>query len=159
MHPVRVLLDLVPELLVEPRQVRGAGGAAAGLPLHRRQPRPGDQRAPRRPRGSVPPLPLPHDHELRGRLPEGPESDAGHRKDQGVAGQARCLMDREIERLKWRSRRGLLELDLVFERFWAREPNLAPGVAKALERVLAMADNDLLDLVMGRAETKDPALR
>ena len=68
-------------------------------------------------------------------------------------------MDREIERLKWRSRRGLLELDLVFERFWAREPALAPGEAKALERLLAMADNDLLDLVMGRAETKDPGVR
>ena len=25
-----------------------------------------------------------------------------------------------LERLKWRSRRGLLELDIVFERFWAR---------------------------------------
>ena len=29
-------------------------------------------------------------------------------------------MDRAaVERLKWRSRRGLLELDLVFEKFWA----------------------------------------
>jgi succinate dehydrogenase/fumarate reductase-like Fe-S protein len=26
MHPVRVLLDRVPVILVEPRQVRGAGG-------------------------------------------------------------------------------------------------------------------------------------
>ena len=32
---------VVPELLVEPRQVRRPGRAAAGLPLHRRQPRPG----------------------------------------------------------------------------------------------------------------------
>ena len=63
---------------------------------------------------------------------------------------------RNLERLKWRSRRGLLELDLVFERFWGREPRLAAEDARALERLLAMADNDLLDLVMGRAETKDP---
>ena len=63
---------------------------------------------------------------------------------------------RNLERLKWRSRRGLLELDLVFERFWARKGELAPEEARALERLLAMADNDLLDLVMGRAETKDP---
>jgi len=69
------------------------------------------------------------------------------------------LEARERERLKWRSRRGLLELDLVFERFWAREPGLDPEEARALERVLAMADNDLLDLVMGRAETKDPGIR
>ena len=66
---------------------------------------------------------------------------------------------RETERLKWRSRRGLLELDLVFERFWAREPALLPGEVKALESLLAMADNDLLDLVMGRAESKDPGIR
>ena len=70
-HPVRELLDLLPELLVEPGQVRRPGRPAAGLPLHRRQPRPGDRRAARQPRGSVPPVPLPHDHELRRRLPEG----------------------------------------------------------------------------------------
>ncbi len=68
-------------------------------------------------------------------------------------------MSRQIERLKWRSRRGLLELDLVFERFWARGAELAPGEALALERLLAMPDNDLLDLVMGRTETGDPATR
>ena len=66
---------------------------------------------------------------------------------------------RDIERLKWRSRRGLLELDLVFERFWARGEVLDPGEMRALERLLAMADNDLLDLVMGRAGTKDPEIR
>ena len=66
---------------------------------------------------------------------------------------------RSLERLKWRSRRGLLELDLVFERFWARDPGLAPEEMETLERVLAMADNDLLDLVMGRAGTKDPEIR
>ena len=75
-HPVRVLLDLVPVVLVEPGQVRRPGGPAAGLPLHRRHARPGDRRAPRQPRGPVPPVPLPHDHELRRRLPEGPQPDA-----------------------------------------------------------------------------------
>jgi succinate dehydrogenase flavin-adding protein (antitoxin of CptAB toxin-antitoxin module) len=54
---------------------------------------------------------------------------------------------------------GLLELDLVFERFWAREPALAPGRRRRSKALLAMADNDLLDLVMGRAETKDPEIR
>ena len=34
----------LPELLVEPGQVRRPGRAAAGLPLHRRQPRPGHRR-------------------------------------------------------------------------------------------------------------------
>jgi antitoxin CptB len=57
-----------------------------------------------------------------------------------------------LERLKWRSRRGLLELDIVFERFWAREgARLTEQDARALEELLHLPDNDLLDLVMGRA--------
>jgi succinate dehydrogenase flavin-adding protein (antitoxin of CptAB toxin-antitoxin module) len=68
--------------------------------------------------------------------------------------------ERELERLKWRSRRGLLELDLVFERFWAGAGNaMTEGEAAALERLLAMPDNDLLDLVMGRAEAPEADLR
>ena len=58
-----------------------------------------------------------------------------------------------LERLKWRSRRGLLELDIVFERFWSATPELDESEARALEALLALPDNDLLDLVMGRAET------
>jgi succinate dehydrogenase flavin-adding protein (antitoxin of CptAB toxin-antitoxin module) len=65
-----------------------------------------------------------------------------------------------IERLKWRSRRGLLELDLVFERFWKRMGNkLDDADAAALERLLQLPDNDLLDLVMGRAQAPDGQLR
>ena len=68
--------------------------------------------------------------------------------------------ERSIERLKWRSRRGLLELDLVFERYWERVGSeMAKEEAAALERLLALPDNDLLDLVMGRAETPDASLR
>jgi len=69
-------------------------------------------------------------------------------------------VDREtLERLKWRSRRGLLELDLVFERFWKGEgARLTQAEAAALERLLAMPDNDLLDLVMGRTHAPDAAL-
>ena len=64
------------------------------------------------------------------------------------------------ERLKWRSRRGLLELDLVFERFWAGPgKDLEEGEVKALEKLLALPDNDLLDLVMRRAESPDAHLR
>jgi succinate dehydrogenase flavin-adding protein (antitoxin of CptAB toxin-antitoxin module) len=70
------------------------------------------------------------------------------------------LDERSIERLKWRSRRGLLELDLVFERYWKRVGGeMAKEEAAALERLLALPDNDLLDLVMGRAETPDASLR
>jgi antitoxin CptB len=68
--------------------------------------------------------------------------------------------DRSLERLKWKSRRGLLELDLVFQRFWADEgPRLDEGEAVALARLLTMPDNDLLDLVMGRAQCPEAHLR
>ena len=67
--------------------------------------------------------------------------------------------ERALERLKWRSRRGLLELDLVLERFWKRDGGrLSEEDAAALERLLALPDNDLLDLVMGRADTTESHL-
>jgi antitoxin CptB len=68
--------------------------------------------------------------------------------------------DRNIERLKWKSRRGLLELDIVFDRFWkGAGTTMDAGQIAALERLLLLPDNDLLDLVMGRAETPDAVLR
>ena len=68
--------------------------------------------------------------------------------------------DRGLERLKWRSRRGLLELDLVFDRFWKDSgATLAYTDQQAMERLLELPDNDLLDLVMGRAEIADEQLR
>ena len=64
------------------------------------------------------------------------------------------------ERLRWRSRRGLLELDIVLERFWKNTGDaLQEADAQALERLLQLPDNDLLDLVMGRAEAPDEQLR
>jgi antitoxin CptB len=66
----------------------------------------------------------------------------------------------DIERLKWRSRRGLLELDIVFERFWkGAADDMTQAEAAALERLLRLPDNDLLDLVMGRAQAPDAQLR
>ncbi len=63
------------------------------------------------------------------------------------------------ERLRWHCRRALLELDLIFQRFWAR---VGDGIGEqdeaALERLLAMEDHDLWYLVSGRTETGDPRL-
>ncbi len=65
----------------------------------------------------------------------------------------------KIERLKWRSRRGLLELDLVFERFWSGAgARLDDRQAQVLARLLELPDNDLLDMVMGRTHAPDAAL-
>jgi succinate dehydrogenase flavin-adding protein (antitoxin of CptAB toxin-antitoxin module) len=67
---------------------------------------------------------------------------------------------RALERLRWRSRRGLLELDLVLDRFWAGAgTRMDEEEAAALEDLLRLPDNDLLDLVMGRAEAPDARLR
>ena len=58
-----------------------------------------------------------------------------------------------VERLKWRSRRGLLELDLVFTRFWANlGAELTDAEGRALEGLLRLPDNDLLDMVMGKTQ-------
>ena len=67
---------------------------------------------------------------------------------------------RALERLKWKSRRGLLELDIVFDRFWkGAGSTMNEGQVAALERLLLLPDNDLLDLVMRRTETTDAAIR
>ena len=48
----------------------------------------------------------------------------------------------------------------MFERFWKEADSpLEPGQAQVLERLLALPDNDLLDLVMGRTESPDREFR
>ncbi len=69
------------------RPLSRPGRAAAGLSLDRRQPRRGDRRAARRSRGPVPALSLPHHHELRQGLPEGPQPGQGDRRDQEADGR------------------------------------------------------------------------
>ena len=63
--------------------------------------------AARQPGRSVPVVPLPHHHELRRCLPEGLESDAGHRQDQGNDGAAHNLSASSSEPSK--ARRGHLD--------------------------------------------------
>ena len=59
----------------------------------------------------------------------------------------------DLNRLKWRSRRGLLENDLFIERFFHRhEATLTPSQAAGLQSLLDLADNDLLDLLLARCE-------
>ena len=50
----------------------------------------------------------------------------------------------------------MLELDIVLERFWKNAgDDLSEQDAAALEKLLRLPDNDLLDLVMGRAQAPD----
>jgi antitoxin CptB len=61
------------------------------------------------------------------------------------------LDERSLSKLKWRCRRGLLENDLLIERFFARhETGLTVRQARGLSLLMDLADNDLLDLLLGR---------
>jgi antitoxin CptB len=54
-------------------------------------------------------------------------------------------------RLRWRSRRGLLENDLVLGRFFDQyESGLTNADITGLDRLLDLPDNDLLDLIFER---------
>jgi antitoxin CptB len=53
-------------------------------------------------------------------------------------------------RLKWKCRRGLLELDLVLEKYLEKHPYDAE-----LVEFLELQDNDLWDIVSGRSDRYD----
>ena len=64
--------------------------------------------------------------------------------------------ERALSKLRWRCRRGMLENDLFLERFFQRhEHRLTARHADALARLMDLADNDLLDLLLGRKEPED----
>jgi succinate dehydrogenase flavin-adding protein (antitoxin of CptAB toxin-antitoxin module) len=62
----------------------------------------------------------------------------------------------ERHRLKWKCRRGRLELDLVLEKFLE---TVADRDVPALAELLDLPDNDLWDIVCGRSEQYDFHLR
>jgi len=53
-------------------------------------------------------------------------------------------------RLKWKCRRGLLELDLVLERYLRQVP-----YDEELSGLLDLTDNELWDIVSGRSDRYD----
>ena len=64
-----------------------------------------------------------------------------------------------VARLRWRCRRGMLENDLVLERFLeARGAALTEDEVAMLDRLLDLTDNDLWDLIAGRSEPGDATL-
>ena len=63
------------------------------------------------------------------------------------------LGERELSKLRWRCRRGLLENDLFIERFFRQhEKTLTTRQAAGLTALMDLADNDLLDLLLARSE-------
>ncbi|PAT43047.1 succinate dehydrogenase assembly factor 2 [Vandammella animalimorsus] len=76
----------------------------------------------------------------------------------------RLLNELELRQLHWRSRRGLLENDLLIERFFkAHGSALTVEQGMAVTALMNLADNDLLDLLLRRkepeGETDTPAIR
>ena len=68
--------------------------------------------------------------------------------------------ERALSKLRWRCRRGLLENDLFIERFFERHAaTLTRGQAQGLEALMALADNDLLDLLLARTQPEGELLR
>ncbi|RZI40554.1 succinate dehydrogenase assembly factor 2 [Herbaspirillum sp. HC18] len=56
-------------------------------------------------------------------------------------------------RLRWRARRGLLENDLIITRFLdAHETTLTDEEVDAFSRLMELADNELMDLLLARKE-------
>jgi len=63
-------------------------------------------------------------------------------------------MDRvSRDRLYWKCRRGLLELDIVLTRYLHQHPD-----DQSLVPLLDLPDNDLWDIIAGRSEHYDPRL-
>ena len=70
---------------------------------------------------------------------------------QGAPGD--LLDERDLSKLRWRCRRGLLENDLLIETFFERYAgSLTVGQARGLHALMELADNDLLDLLLWRKE-------
>ena len=68
------------------------------------------------------------------------------------------LGERALSKLKWRCRRGLLENDLLIEKFFLRhEATLTVSQAEGLNDLMDLSDNDLLDLLLKRREPDDLA--
>jgi antitoxin CptB len=71
-----------------------------------------------------------------------------------------ALGERALSKLRWRSRRGLLENDLFIQKFFERhESRLTVGHARGMYALMDLSDNDLLDLLLRRKEQPDTPLQ
>ncbi len=67
---------------------------------------------------------------------------------------------RELERARWRCRRGLLELDIVLQRFMDEHyARLSETELRQFEMLLDLSDNDLWEMIALRKETENRNLQ
>ena len=62
------------------------------------------------------------------------------------------------DRLQWKCRRGLLELDLVLSRFLEQVAAMSAAELAAFDELLDYPDTELWDVVSGRSDRFDPRL-
>ncbi|MCH9638333.1 MAG: succinate dehydrogenase assembly factor 2 [Betaproteobacteria bacterium] len=67
---------------------------------------------------------------------------------------------KELERARWRCRRGLLELDIVLQRFMDQHyARLDSEELRQFEILLSQSDNDLWDMITARKAVTDDCLQ
>jgi antitoxin CptB len=67
--------------------------------------------------------------------------------------------ERRLARIRWRCRRGMLENDLILTRFLdAKGAVLTDEEIGMLDKLLDLSDNELWDLIAGRAEPADASV-
>jgi antitoxin CptB len=66
----------------------------------------------------------------------------------------------ELDRVRWHCRRGMLELDLLLQRFVDRHlESLTSDEMERFKAVLDLQDGDLWQLLSGRADVEDERLK
>lgn len=69
-----------------------------------------------------------------------------------------CHLDPSVfSKLRWRCRRGLLENDLFITNYFEAHANsMTEADAQALDALMELSDNDLLDLLLRKTEPAPP---
>jgi antitoxin CptB len=67
---------------------------------------------------------------------------------------------KELDRIRWRCRRGMLELDIVLQRFVDKHyMQLNKTELKYFDTLLSLPDNDLWDMITSKKEVEDIKLQ
>ena len=67
---------------------------------------------------------------------------------------------KELDRVRWRCRRGMLELDIVLQRFMDKHyTQLNEAELQQFDTLLNLPDNDLWDMITARKEMGDIKLQ
>ena len=94
-------------------------------------------------------------------MPQRFEPNQGHWQNQRDDAETlemteELINERDLSRLRWRCRRGLLENDLFIEHFFDKyASNLTVKQAQGLTALMSLSDNDLLDLNLARKSLED----